>query len=143
MRVQCTCGHTLADVVDSDYNDYTTCSVNEYLRRNGLHERLWRREDVYLHVHPRINVRMEVYSNVKGPRIAPADRYRRTYSWQCRCYPNGRCRDRKGRRLTPGGRRQDWQRTAEKIALAWDRLGPDAPPGRPKGTVVAVLDQDL
>ena len=53
----------------------------------------------------------------------PGATMERTYSWQCWCG-------------------QNWQRTAKKIALAWDALIPV--PGQPKRKiVVAVLDVDL
>lgn len=130
MRLRCACGRNLADVTVAPYNVDWVPPVNHYARR------AWRRDDVYLMVTPRIKrsptgpreVGVSVYQREHHMRPGPT--MERTYTWQCWCG-------------------QNWQRTAKKVALAWDALisattpSPSAGYTRKAKVVVAVLDVDL
>lgn len=117
MRIVCTCGRNLADATVSDHNPDWVWPINHYLRKNGRPEQAWRRGTAALVVVPRSGVEQHDYETVERAH---------TYTWACRC-------------------RQNWTRTAEKVALAWADgwARPGAPWGKAKGVIRVVLDTDL
>jgi hypothetical protein len=116
MRLQCACGRNLADVTVT--TDYNADWVFPI---NHYVRRPWRSDRAHLMVTPRSNVDQREHHMRPGPTME------RTYSWRCRCGQNP-------------------QKTAKKIAVAWDArtaaVTTDAQ-GRARKVVVVVLDVDL